>query len=89
MLLPTVIIHSYSPDDIRLNLKIISNKFNDATVVIAKSAIIQKNIQQIELPLMTFDDDDDCDLVLSLKLANTFKFNKYLKVVEQIISCRV
>lgn len=67
-------IHSHSPDDIRLNLKIISNKFNDATVVIAKSAINQKNIQQIELPLMLCNDDNEYDLVLSLKLVNTRKF---------------
>lgn len=63
-------IQSYSPDDIKLDLNIISNKYTYGTTVIeAKSVVIQKNIQQIDLPYILYDDDDDYDLVISLRLS--------------------
>lgn len=65
------VIRSYLPVDTQLNVSVIPNRREQITAIQVKSAIIKDNIQQIDLPMLTFDDDD---LILSLKLVET-KYN--------------
>lgn len=52
-----------------LNVSIVkSNNKTSINGIEVKSAIEQKNIQEINLPVITSDNDDDVDIILSIRL---------------------
>ncbi|XP_025405727.1 vacuolar protein sorting-associated protein 13B-like [Sipha flava] len=67
LLLPPFVICSYLPNDTKLNVSIVKlNSKTSINSIEVKSAIEQKYIQKINLPVITSDNDDDVDIILSI-----------------------
>lgn len=67
-MLPTYVIRSYLPNDTILNVDTILNGNNERSIIEVESAIVRKQVQQIDLPIVSYDSDDNLDLVLNLRL---------------------
>lgn len=75
LLLPPSVICSYLPNDTSLNVSVIRPHMRTTNhSVKVESAIGQNNIQKIDLPIFTSDNDYDVHMLLSLRLLHLWCF---------------